>query len=87
MTRGCWLELVLALDPELGLPPVELGEDDPPEEQAARAVARSAAALAARTLLLEILLSVNFDLSSQVLRFRRGLSGVAIFVKELRFCG
>jgi hypothetical protein len=73
------LPLALALPLPLALLPPVLGEDDPLEEQAARAVARSAAALAARTLLLVILLTVNFDLSSQVVRFRGGLSFVAIF--------
>jgi hypothetical protein len=83
MTRGCWLELALALP----LPLVELGEDDPPEEQAARPAARSAAATAVRALLLGILLIVNFDLSSRVLRFRGGLSCIAIFEMELCFFG
>jgi hypothetical protein len=71
--------LVLAFALPLALLPPVLGVDDPPEEQAARPAARiAAAALAARTLLLGILLIVNFDLSSQVMRFRGGFSGVAI---------
>jgi hypothetical protein len=76
MTRAGWLELELVLPP---LVLVEVGLEEPPEEQAARPAARSAAATAVRALLLGILLVVNFDLSSQVLRFRGGLSCVAIF--------
>jgi hypothetical protein len=43
------------------------------EEQAARPAARNTTAPAASTLLLEILLTVNFDLSSRMLRFRGGV--------------
>jgi hypothetical protein len=69
MTSGGWLELALVLPP-----PVEevLGCEEP-EEQAARPAARSVTTLAVSALLLEILLIVNFDLSSRVLRFREGV--------------
>jgi hypothetical protein len=84
MTRAGWLEVELVLPPPVL---VEVGLEEPPEEQAARPAARSAAATAVRALLLGILLIVNFDLSSRVLRFRGGLSCVAIFDKALCFFG
>jgi hypothetical protein len=70
MTSAGWL-VVLALEPPvLALAP--LGLEVVLEEQAARPAARSATALTANPLLPEILLIVNFDLSSRVLRFRGG---------------
>jgi hypothetical protein len=65
-------ELELELVPpvlELLLAAVPLEE----EEQAARPTARNTTAPAASALLLEILLTVNFDLSSRMLRFRGGV--------------
>jgi hypothetical protein len=53
MTSSDWLELVL-LPPEF-----EFGEDDPPDEQAARPAASTVTAPAASSLLLEIPLTVN----------------------------
>jgi hypothetical protein len=62
------------LELELELVLLELAVvDDPDEEQAARPAARRPTAPNASALLLVILLTVNFDLPSHVLRFRRGV--------------
>jgi hypothetical protein len=73
MTSAGALELLAVLPPE----PVELVELGV-EEQAARPAPRSMTAPAATALLLRILLVVNFDLSSRVVRN---------FEKELCFSG
>src|ERR1700749_1183870 len=73
MTSACAFELVLllaGLRPVPGVAGVELDED---EEQAARPAPRSMTAPAATALLLRILLVVNFDLSSRVVRIREGV--------------
>jgi hypothetical protein len=67
ITRAGSLEL--AEDVLFPLAAVEL----PLEEQAARPAARRPVAVSASTLLPLILLIVNFDLPSHVLRFRRGV--------------
>jgi len=77
MTSGGWLVLAGAL---LELPPLAAGLLEPPlaevfellDEQAARPAARSVTAPAVSTLLPGILLIVNSDLSSRILRFREG---------------
>jgi hypothetical protein len=75
MTSAGALELPAVLPPvEL----VELGVEEVLEEQAARPAPRSMTAPAATALLLRILLVVNFDLSSRVVRN---------FEKELCFSG
>jgi hypothetical protein len=64
-------ELALPEPLEAGLPllPVVLpGELDVLDEQAARPAARRPVAVSASTLLLTVLLIVNFDLSSRVMR-------------------
>src|ERR1700760_1675742 len=75
MTRAGWFELVLLLLLLLlpALEPLALGLLELLEEQAARPAARSVTAPAASTLLPGILLVVNFDLSSRVLRVRGGV--------------
>jgi hypothetical protein len=70
MTSGGWLELALVLPPPVEEVPLGFVE---PEEQAARPAARSVTTAAVSALLPEILLIVNFDLSSRVLRFREGV--------------
>jgi hypothetical protein len=70
ITRAGALELEL-LEVEPPVAPVEDPLEE--EEQAARPAARSTTAPAASALLLEILLTVNFDLSSRMLRFRGGV--------------
>jgi hypothetical protein len=73
MTSGCWfeLELLLVLLELAPLAPVlEL------EEQAARPAPRSMTVHAVNALLLNLLLVVNFDLSSRACEFE----------KELCFC-
>src|SRR6185437_6653143 len=75
MTSGGWLVLagaLLALPPPAEALPPPLAEVFELDEQAARPAARSATALAVITLLPGILLIVNFDLSSRILRFREG---------------
>src|SRR6185437_4451828 len=69
MTRAGWFELLLLPLPLLEL--LALGLLELPEEQAARPAAKSVTTLAASTLLPGILLVVNFDLSSRVLRISR----------------
>jgi hypothetical protein len=55
-------------------PPVEVVPVDALDEQAARPAARRPVAVSASTLLLMVLLLVNFDLSSRVMRMKGGLS-------------
>src|ERR1700733_1215769 len=69
MTSAGALEELAVLPPE----PVELGVEEVLEEQAARPTPRSMTAPAATALLLRILLVVNFDLSSRVVRIREGV--------------
>jgi len=71
MTRAGWFELLLLLLPLPLLELLALGLLELPEEQAARPAAKSVTTLAASTLLPGILLVVNFDLSSRVLRISR----------------
>jgi hypothetical protein len=77
MTSAGALEL-LAVLPPVPVELVELGVEEVLEEQAARPAPRSMTAPAATALLLRILLVVNFDLSSRVVRN---------FEKELCFSG
>jgi hypothetical protein len=65
----------LALVPELAVePPVAVLDVpvDELDEQAARPAARRPVAVSASTLLLRVLLVVNFDLSSRLLRMKGG---------------
>jgi hypothetical protein len=74
MTSGCWFELealLVLLDELVPLAPVLVLE-----EQAARPAPRSMTVHAVSALLLNLLLVVNFDLSSRVCEFE----------KELCFC-
>src|ERR1700730_2694597 len=70
MTSAGALEL-LAVLPPVPVELVELGVEVVLEEQAARPAPRSMTAPAATALLLRILLVVNFDLSSRVVRISR----------------
>jgi hypothetical protein len=54
------------------------------DEQAARPVARRPAAATASALLLEIPLTVNFDPSSRVMRFREGLFSLGGLARAIR---
>jgi hypothetical protein len=70
MTSGCWFELELLLVLLEVAPPAGVLE---PEEQAARPAPRSMTVHAVSALLLNLLLVVNFDLSSRVCEFEKEL--------------
>jgi hypothetical protein len=71
MTSGCWFELVLVLLVLLAPPP--LAPVLVLEEQAARPAPSSMTVHAVSALLLNLLLVVNFDLSSRVCEFEKEL--------------
>jgi hypothetical protein len=71
MTSGCWFELELVLPVLLVLPP--LAPVLVLEEHAARPAPRSMTVHAVSALLLNLLLVVNFDLSSRVCEFEKEL--------------